>query len=146
MITKPSGWMREPERHREAYYQGRRGRVLSQTLPQSAGGVSVGDLYYNSWGYDQTNIDYIMVVGILKSGKTVLCQRVQKRQINGSTVAPSREVVGEKFKMRIKPYPNQDRPDLRGSYHTGYGTKRLTTFYPTDDTKTHYETPAGLGH
>lgn len=35
------------------------------------GPVKVGDIFYNSWGYDQTNIDWYQVVGLTKSGKSV---------------------------------------------------------------------------
>ena len=32
--------------------------------------VKVGDIFYNSWGYDQTNIDWYQVVQVSPSGKT----------------------------------------------------------------------------
>lgn len=37
--------------------------------------VKVGDFFYSSWGYDQTNVDFYKVVGLTASGKSV---RVQK--------------------------------------------------------------------
>ena len=37
--------------------------------------VKVGDFFYSSWGYDQTNVDFYKVVGLTPSGKSV---RVQK--------------------------------------------------------------------
>jgi len=33
--------------------------------------VKVGDIFYNSWGYDQTNIDWYQVTALTKSGKSV---------------------------------------------------------------------------
>lgn len=33
--------------------------------------VKVGDIFYNSWGYDQTNIDWYQVVGVTPTGKSV---------------------------------------------------------------------------
>lgn len=33
--------------------------------------VKVGDIFYDSWGYDQTNIDWYQVVELTKSGKSV---------------------------------------------------------------------------
>lgn len=33
--------------------------------------VKVGDIFYNSWGYDQTNIDWYQVVALTKTGKSV---------------------------------------------------------------------------
>lgn len=41
----------------------------------TAPAVQVGDFFYSSWGYDQTNIDFYRVVGMTASGKSV---RVQK--------------------------------------------------------------------
>lgn len=39
--------------------------------------VKVGDIFYSSWGYDQTNVDYFAVTEVSKTGKTatfiVLC-------------------------------------------------------------------------
>ena len=32
--------------------------------------VAVGDVFIESWGYDQTNVDYFEVVSITKSGKS----------------------------------------------------------------------------
>lgn len=42
--------------------------------------VEVGDVFYSSWGYDQTNIDYYKVVGLTKSGKSAKIVQI------GSTV------------------------------------------------------------
>jgi len=33
--------------------------------------VKVGDIFYNSWGYDQTNIDWYQVTALTKTGKSV---------------------------------------------------------------------------
>ena len=41
-------------------------------------GLSVGDILYSSWGYDQTNIDFYQVTGV--NGK-----QVKIREIAGST-------------------------------------------------------------
>jgi len=40
--------------------------------------IAVGDIFYDSWGYDQTNIDWWQVVQITGSGKSV-----KIRPING---------------------------------------------------------------
>ena len=36
-----------------------------------------GDLFVTSWGYDQTNYDYICIMSISASGKTAQCRRDQ---------------------------------------------------------------------
>jgi len=39
--------------------------------------VKVGDIFYNSWGYDQTNIDWYQVVAVSPSGKTCKIRRIE---------------------------------------------------------------------
>jgi hypothetical protein len=34
-------------------------------------GITVGTIFYASWGYDQTNVDFYKVVEVSKSGKSV---------------------------------------------------------------------------
>lgn len=47
-----------------------------QTEPVNQYGVKVGDMFYASWGYDQTNINFFQVIGL--RGKTsVLVREVQ---------------------------------------------------------------------
>lgn len=38
--------------------------------------AKVGDILYSSWGYDQTNIDWYVVVAVSPSGKTVTLREV----------------------------------------------------------------------
>lgn len=49
--------------------------MTATATEQSAPAVQVGDFFYSSWGYDQTNVDFYKVVGMTPSGKSV---RVQK--------------------------------------------------------------------
>jgi len=37
--------------------------------------IKVGDIFYNSWGYDQTNIDYYQVVAV--TAKTISIRRIK---------------------------------------------------------------------
>lgn len=48
-------------------------------------GVPVGAIFYSSWGYDQTNIDFFEVVGVTKS--SVKVRHVQNHRVgtNGYT-------------------------------------------------------------
>jgi hypothetical protein len=38
--------------------------------------VKVGDIFYNSWGYGQTNIDWYQVVSVSPTGKTVKIREI----------------------------------------------------------------------
>jgi len=67
---------------------------------------AVGDFIYDSWGYDQTNIDFYQVIEV--KAKSVVLQEIGSRMVDGgkesgmsSNVAPDPEhKIGEPF---IKP-------------------------------------------
>lgn len=43
--------------------------------------VKPGDVFYSSWGYDQTNIDFYVVESVTKSGKSVRVHRVASKRV-----------------------------------------------------------------
>lgn len=49
--------------------------------------VKVGDFFIDSWGYDQTNIDYYEVLAITPSGKSVKVRKVQKAAVSSTGYA-----------------------------------------------------------
>lgn len=49
---------------------------------QNADGVHVGDLFYASWGWEQTNIDYFQVVA-LKGAHTAVLRQIKRDYIGG---------------------------------------------------------------
>lgn len=119
--------------------------------------VKIGDLFYTSWGYDQTNYDYIVVVGISPSGKTAICQRTSHKHLGDTEPMgqafiqkPINKPFGDKFRLRIEYH--EDRIYLRGSYpyiHTGLkddGTRLDTFFKVKDDKQVFYETNPVFGH
>ena len=53
-------------------------RRASETT-QNAEGVHLGDLFYNSWGYEQTNVDYYQVVA-LKGAHTIVVRELKTRR------------------------------------------------------------------
>lgn len=117
-------------------------------------GLEVGDVFYTSWGYDQTNYDFVVVESISPTGKTAYC-RLAKLASNeqGQQVyiqKPSREGYGPLFKMKI-----EKREDgtvhLRGSYpfvssNPSMQSKRLGSFYKADKDQTFSETDPMFGH
>ena len=56
-----------------------------QQPTQNADGVHVGDLYYDIWGYEQTNVDFYQVVG-LKGKHTALIRRIKGDYMGGYDV------------------------------------------------------------
>lgn len=106
--------------------------------------IKRGDYYYTSWGYDQTNIDYCVVVSVSPTGKTCLCKMVAPiyvgEQGQEDVLMPGTP-TGKPFRMRI-----EDNRTLRGSYPFCMGSTRLDTFLPTTLGETHNQTNPMFGH
>lgn len=60
--------------------------------PAEVAGVKVGDFFYSSWGYDQTNVDFYKVVEVTKSGKSVKVQKWSSATV-GEVGGPQENVV-----------------------------------------------------
>lgn len=54
-------------------------KTPKRTQPKVEALVKKGDIFYNSWGYDQTNIDWYQVVEVTKTGKSVKIKRINAR-------------------------------------------------------------------
>lgn len=107
-----------------------------------------GDLFYTSWGYDQTNYDYIVILEASPTGKTVKCQRTSCLNMGQSCQSNVQEPIfcpfGEVFRLKVT---GEDR--LQGSYpylHTGEGSKRYGYFSRHITGKQYHETDAMYGH
>ena len=106
--------------------------------------VKQGEYFYTSWGYDQTNIDYLVVVSVSPSGKTAACKMVSPIHLGSEgheDVLTPGVAFGEPFAMRVKPGGT-----LRGSYPYCQGGKRLATFWPTELGGVHRQTMPEFGH
>ena len=109
------------------------------------GKIKRGQYFYTSWGYDQTNIDYLRVISISPSGKTAIC-RMADGVITGesgtSEALKPGKTYSPSFRMVVK------NGDLRGSYPycKGHKSRRLGTFWPTTAGQTQYQTMAQFGH
>lgn len=104
----------------------------------------VGKVFYESWGYDQTNIDFAVVCATTPTGKTAICRMMGKRTVTFETVEPT-EPYGETFRLRVKETLHGKEPMLAGTYPFVQGSGRRGYFWLWDG-KPVYETPAGLGH
>lgn len=56
--------------------------AIREQPTQNAEGVHVGDLFYASWGYEQTNIDYFQVVA-LKGAHTAVLREIGCEYVGG---------------------------------------------------------------
>ena len=112
-----------------------------------------GDIYVTSWGYDQTNYDYIVVLEVSPTGKTAKCQRTASLNMGTSGQCNVQEPIfcpfGETFRMKVYYSNFQGEEGLRGSYpflHTGEGSKRFDTFSKAKIGQQFHETDAMFGH
>jgi hypothetical protein len=120
--------------------------------------IEVGQIFETSWGYDQTNYDFIIVDSISPTGKTVKCRMARATvipDVGGMTqeaLKPRREGYGLPFTMRVK-YDAEGKAYLRGSYPFCHSeadkpnrSMRLDTFFPVNDGQIYFETAFGFGH
>jgi hypothetical protein len=90
--------------------------LIAQQLP-----LKVGDFFYESWGYDQTNIDYLEVMEISPTRKTVMCRMVGKLRDTTEQFSTSDKVTPDNsyrgptlFRMKVSAF--RDGVTLRGEY------------------------------
>lgn len=83
--------------------------------------VKVGDIFYASWGYEQTNVDFVKVVGFSASGKSAKIVKIGQKIVESiaymaEKVLPDPDnIVGKESMVRIKNY--KDEPELRGTFY-----------------------------
>ena len=123
------------------------------------GNVKVGDKFYTSWGYDQTNYDFLVVVAISPTGKTATCRMCKATVENKDSdnrfideLKPS-EPFGDMFRMVINAWVEKGRitrDELRGQYpfcdDGSMENKRVGTFWKVEEGKTYEQTAFGYGH
>lgn len=102
-------------------------------------GLKDGDILYSSWGYDQTNINFYEVVGVV--GKQVLIREVESKAVRHERGAdyvvpvPGRYTGAVLKKIPQKGYRDQAYVKVTTSQNA----------YPWDG-KPKYETAGGFGH
>jgi hypothetical protein len=77
---------------------------------------AIGDLFYSSWGYEQTNIDFYQVVGISKSYIEVVRIKDDRKYSDqgmcGETIPLRGQFHGEKQKHRLR-FDTEGRPNFK---------------------------------
>lgn len=98
---------------------------LAQPTP-NAEGVRVGDLFYGSWGYEQTNVDFFQVVA-LRGKHTAVLRRIAGEYIGGfswmGNVRPCRDAFTgpEEYTVRTKIIEWYSKPRLILRHPTATG-------------------------
>jgi hypothetical protein len=105
--------------------------------------IKQGDYFYTSWGYDQTNIDYLIVVSV--TNKTAVCKMVNAILVDSEAqqdVLIPGDASGDTFRMKI-----DGQTTLCGSYpYCGNSSKRFGYFSKTSLTEVHRQTNPMFGH
>lgn len=100
---------------------------------ESAAKVSVGDIFVDSWGYEQTNVDFYQVVA-KPSAKTIVVREIACEREEGSeqshgmadSVRPVRDAfIGKEMKKRIDKYG-------------GFKTYSFSCARPADEGRSYY--------
>ena len=115
--------------------------------------IKKGDVFYTSWGYDQTNYDYIVVEKVSPTGKTAVCRRAVYETVGYSSQCniqePKAKGYGKSFRMKVAEGYNGEA-SLRGSYIFCGGedseSKRFDWFSKHTQGKTYSETDSMFGH
>jgi hypothetical protein len=96
-----------------------------------AANVKVGDIFIDSWGWEQTNVDFYQVVA-KPSAKTIVVREIACETVEGSEGMMCRNVravpdafIGEEMKKRIDNYG-------------GFKTSSFSSARPTTAEKEHY--------
>lgn len=79
----------------------------------------VGDIYYESWGYDQTQNDFCQVVKLSPSGKTVICRMMGKTTTEGGASVIPTEAYGVEFRLKVDVWIDRHDGRYRGTYLRG---------------------------
>ena len=110
-------------------------------------GMKVGDFLYSSWGYDQTNIDFYKVVGLV--GKTMVeimpvCSKLDSSNPPCDMVVPSDEPREYDVVLGMN---RGDKNVFRKKAKDGSVTLRSGYYWASVcDDKPKYETSSGWGH
>lgn len=116
-------------------------------------GVKVGDIFYTSWGYDQTNINVYQVVGITSSGcyiRPILCREVKEKSYTGSiALVPSPNHFNSRYDSFITDSPKGTYKKTMISSYDKKPYIKLSSFAYAHLYKSGqilYETAPGYGH
>ena len=108
--------------------------------------IKPGDYFVTSWGYDQTNYDYLVVNSISPTGKTATCQMANPIYMGEAGQCDALTpgcAYGIKFRMKI-----DGKDTLRGSYPycCDQDDFRMGYFSKTRLGEVHYQTMPEFGH
>lgn len=123
--------------------------VKAKPEVKNKAGVKIGDIFYASWGYDQTNVDWYQVVDVTASGCYIL--PIGARRVGYDTVMPIKNDFGDRDVLLDANNKLSKKGVFKRTQVSGYDGEvylRLSSFAfarPWNG-KPKYETPIGMGH
>ena len=112
-------------------YKAKRKAEAEEAKKKAVLDCNVGDIYMNSWGYDQTNIDFYKVIERKKSSATIV--EIGKKCVydDGPTTkvvpdpniivgAPMLKRIGQ-YGFRINSFSSASKWNQKPMYETGFG-------------------------
>jgi len=114
-----------------------------------------GDIFQTSWGYDQTNYDFIIIEEVSKTGKTVKARRTKHIEVGHTGQAhiqkPIKKGFGDTFRLSVRHYDTFPKGMfLVGQYpfcdDGKMSDKRRGSFSKVKPGRTFYETDTRSGH
>ena len=82
-----------------------------KVTPEKMATINIGDIFYDSWGYEQTNVDFYQVVQ--KKNATVVLREIAAREVgeigymSANVVAVKDHFIGEEFQKRVTAYADR---------------------------------------
>lgn len=80
-----------------------------ETKSQDQTQIKIGSIFYSSWGYDQTNIDYYKVDSISKTGKTCKIVKIGYQRIEETGFMSERVAPDPDNEIKTKEYDEEKR-------------------------------------
>ena len=101
----------------------------------NAHGVRVGDLYFDSWGYDQTNIDFYQVVALKGKATAIIRAIAGERETTDNGWTGKVRPIRDHF-ITEKTFQRRTRTGYDGRPHVG-SPREGHTLRPTRDDAAH---------
>jgi len=122
-------WVKEKVKNISANIEGNQERKAKNKAAIGQHTFKIGDVLYQSWGYDQTNIDFFEVVGI--GEKSVKVRAISQNMVEGSdgfmceNVTPAiGEYTGQIETKIVKAYVNKEG----ANYYVSNGRHSLSLY------------------
>ena len=107
------------QRKKSADNEAERSEIMNKKAIEETEKMTVGTILYSDWGYEQTNIDFYVIVD--RVGITITLQQIggirkYSSDMSG-TVTPNIDLkIGEPFKKRINKYGSISLTSYSGAY------------------------------